>query len=186
MPVPIDDTVREAIAQAIRDGAGSVSCRGIAKQFEVSPGTVRKIAKEIGLPDAFARAQTKNATRARVVDMATRRAGLAEKMLDLAEHIAARATTEYVVIVSTKDEVFRETLDEPPLGEVRQAMTAVGIAIDKHMALIRFDTKEGGNNAATSLIDRLALQLGLAAGTPDGYDDGYPADELPPGEDAES
>lgn len=181
MPAPLDPTVRDAIAAAIRDGAGRISCRGLAGEFDVSPNTVRKIAREIGLPDAFARAETKNATRARAVDMAERRGALATKMLDLAEHIAGRATAAYTVVIATKDEVFREILDEPPLGEVRQAMTAVGIAVDKHMALIRFDTKEGGNPAATSLVDRLAAMLALDGTAGDDYDDGYPADPPPAG-----
>lgn len=177
MPAAIPEHQRAAIEQAIRAGAGRVSCRGLARAHGVSTGTIRKIAKEIGCPDAFARAETKNATRARIVDLAERRAGLAEKMLDLAEHIARRATAPYTVTLATKDEVHEIVLTEPPLGEVRQAMTAVGIALDKHMALIRFDTKDGGSVAATSLVDRLAAMLELDVA---GADDGYPEapDEL--------
>ncbi len=172
----IPDEVRAQIADAIRAGG---SCRGIAREFAVSTATVRKIAGEAGVAAPFTREQTKNATRARVADLADRRARLAEKMLDLAEHIADRATAAYTVVIATKDDVFRETLDEPPLGEVRQAMTAVGIALDKHMALIKFDTKEVANPAAAALVDRLADMLQLDQGNDELVDDGYPT-PLPP------
>lgn len=106
--------------------------------------------------------------------MAAQRGRLAQTMLDLAEHIAARATARYVYYVATKDDVHRVELDEPPLSEVRQALTAAGIAADKHMALIRFDTKDGADQRALSLVDALVYGLGLH---PDGeadIDDGYP------------
>lgn len=178
MPAPLDPAKREAIADSIRQGAGTASCRGIAAEHGVSPSTVRTIAKEINLPDAFARAQTKNATRAAVADAASRRAALATRMLDLAERIADRATEPYTVIVATKDDVYREQLDEPPLDQVRQAMTALGIAIDKHVALIRFDTKDnGGSEAARSLVDALVDVFGNPDRTntdAGDQDDGYP------------
>lgn len=177
MPAPLDPALREAIADSIRTGTGTASCRGIATEHGVSTASVRKIAKEIGLPNAFTREQTKNATRAKVADAASRRADLATKMLDLAERIAERVTESYTVIVATKEDVHRETLDEPPLGEVRQGMTALGIALDKHMALIKFDTKDTGNQAARSLADALIEVFGdpdrpNTDGTD--QDDGYP------------
>lgn len=188
MAAPLDPHRRATIEQAIRDGAGAVSCRALAAEHGVSTRTVGRIAREIGLPDAFTRETTKAATTARVADLAARRAGLAAKMLDLAEHFAARATGTYVYWVATKDDVQRVELDEPPLGEVRQAMTAVGIAVDKHMALIRFDTKDGADQRALSLVDALVNAFGVH---PDldgaGVDDGYPvplptAEQLAAGE----
>jgi hypothetical protein len=182
--VALPDETRAAIAAAIEQRAGTVSCRGLAAEFEVSPSTVRKIAKEIGQPGAFARAQTKNATRARVADLAARRAGLAETMLDLAERIAARATEPYKIVLATKDDVHTVLLDEPPLGEVRQAMTAVGIAVDKHMALIRFDTKDGASGVALSLVDALVGAFGVHPDVEHDVDDGYPVPLPTPDEQA--
>ena len=59
----IPDAVRSEIEQAIRDGG---SCRGIARDFDVSPGYVSKLAKALQVPDAFVRqrSQTKSASRA--------------------------------------------------------------------------------------------------------------------------
>ncbi len=175
----LPDDVRTRVADAIRTGG---TCRGIARDHGVSTATVRKIADEFGITGAFSRAKTENATRARVADLADRRARIAEQMLDLAEHIAKRATAAYTVVITTKDDVFHETLAEPPLGEVRQALTAVGIALDKHMALIKFDTREAANPAAASLVDRLADLLHLDKGADHLVDDGYPTPLPGPGE----
>lgn len=169
----IPDETREQIADAIRAGG---TCRGIAHRFDVSPDTVRKIAEKAGIVDPFSRAQTQAATAAKVVDLAARRAALAEKLLDLADHISERATGRYEIILATKDDVYHEWLVEPPLPDTRQALTAVGVAIDKHIALVRFDTKDAGNAQAHSLAERLIAHLGLVD---DGYDDGYPPEDDP-------
>lgn len=184
MAAPLDDATRAAIEAAIRAGHGTASCRSIARDHNVSPGTVRNIAKAAGLDGAFARAKTANATRARVADMAARRAALAETLLAKAEHIAGRLDTPYIVVVTTKDDVFRETLDEPPLRDVKDGMAAVGVAVKAHVELIRFDTKEAANPAATSLVDRLADMLQLDQGNDEVVDDGYPQPLPPPPADA--
>lgn len=167
----IPDETRTQIEAAIRGGG---TCRGIARQYGVSPGTVRNIARDADITGAFARTNTENATRARVADLADRRARLAERALTLAERMLDRATSPYTVLVATREDVIREELPEPPAADVRQFATAYGIFVDKHMALIRFDTKEAGNPAATSLVDRLAAMLTLDGPAPDGHDDGYP------------
>lgn len=164
----IPDETRAAIEAAVRAGG---TCRGVAREHGVSPGTVRNIAKEAGITGAFARVSTQNATRARVADLAARRSQLAERALDLAERMLDRATSPYTLVVATKDDVIREELPEPPAADVRQFATAYGIFVDKHCALIKFDTKEAANPAATSLADRLVAFLGLDQAE---ADDGYP------------
>lgn len=162
MAARIPDEKRAAILADIR--AGQMSCRAIARGHGVSDHAVRKIAKEAGITDAWSRDQTKNATRARVADMSARRAELAERMLNLAEHFASRATSPYTVVIATREEVIHEQLSEPPLPDVQRAMTAVGIAIDKHLALVRHDGDSGGDvDAARSLLSDLGLALGIAA-----------------------
>lgn len=176
MPERLDDTVRERIAQAIRTGkaAGTASCRGIATEFGVSPGTVRNIARDAGIVDPFARTKTANATRARVTDMAARRAALAEALLTKAEHILKRLDQPYVMLVPSGEGVFERELAEPPLKEVKDGMAAVVAAAKAHTDLIKFDTKEVANPAASSLVDRLADLLQLDQGNDELVDDGYP------------
>ncbi|TAK89315.1 MAG: hypothetical protein EPO06_11660 [Burkholderiaceae bacterium] len=169
----IDDATRQRVLDLAEQG---VSRNQIARDLQISAGSVTNIIRAAGKTNAFDRSRTENATRARVVDLAARRASIAETMLDLADRFAARARESYTVYLATKDDVHPVTYDEPPLGEVRQAMTALGIAVDKHMALIRFDTKEAGNAGALSLVDRLAAAFDLD--NPDA-DDGYPTPEPP-------
>lgn len=165
MAAPLPDDTRQAIADAITAGG---TCRGVARQFDVSPSTVRKVAAAYGITGAFSREQTEAATQAKVADLAARRAVLAAGLLDDADHIRRRARAEYRTQIATRDEVHEIVLPEPPLGEVRHAFSAIGIAIDKHIALIKHDTTESG----TSAIDQwLTHMLGAAAATlPD--DDG--------------
>lgn len=62
MPPRIDDEKRAETLEDIRAGC---TCRGIAKAHEASPDTVRRIAAEGNVKDAFARAATgKGHTRA--------------------------------------------------------------------------------------------------------------------------
>jgi hypothetical protein len=159
VPAPIRENVRSAIEQAIRDGHGTVSCRGLARRFGVSADTVSRIAKNAGLSDAFGRTKTKKATQAKIADMAARRAVLAERMLDVAERLVDRVTDPYV--------------HEPSLPSVLHSMTALGIAIDKHMSLIRFDSQGSGSDAVVSLVDALISGFELDANSVD-VNDGYP------------
>jgi hypothetical protein len=87
--------------------------------------------------------------------------------------------------VATGDGVHLRTLDEPPLKEVKDGMGAVAMAVKAHCELIKFDTKEVANPAASSLVDRLADLLQLDQGNDDTVDDGYPTPlPEPPDDDA--
>jgi len=81
----IPDTKRQAITDDIRDGKPR---NQIARDHDVSVGSVTNIARESGLTDAFDRSATKKATaaniadhRARLIALASRAAGLAERAL---------------------------------------------------------------------------------------------------------
>ncbi|GHH67558.1 hypothetical protein GCM10017673_14740 [Streptosporangium violaceochromogenes] len=121
MPPPIDPTKRAAILDSIKLGGKR---NAIARQHSVSPSTVSKLAAEIG--HAFDRAQTKHATAASVADSAARRAKLAENLIQLAELSMDQAVAE--------------------LGDAsaRDAAVVLGIAVDKHRALVDMDRDPEG------------------------------------------
>lgn len=123
MPPPIPDTKRAQILGDIKAGG---TCRGIARQHGVSRTTVSKLAQDAGLDDAFGRQQTKKATAASVADSASRRAKLAENLIKLAELSMDQAVAE--------------------LGEAsaRDAAVVLGIAVDKHRALVDMDRDPEG------------------------------------------
>lgn len=62
-------------------------------------------------------------------------------------------------------------------GDHKCADTVLRI-IQTRIKLLRLDDIASAPPAAASLLDRLAEQLGLDGGAPDGYDDGYPLEEL--------
>lgn len=173
----IPDDTRAAIEDQIRadmDTEAGASCRGIASQYSVSPDSVRRIAAEAEIEQPFARAKTQNATRARTTDMAARRAALAEGLLDDAVKLRERAWSEYEYYERSPDGPVRVRLDLPPLGEARNAYTAVGIAVDKHLVLVKHDTGTGADQAR-SMLGALAEGLGAAYRAMQADDDGASA-----------
>lgn len=93
MPPRIPDHKRSAILADIR--AAQKPRNQIARDHGVAVGTVTNIARENGLVDAFDRSATKKATEAKVIDhkarlvaIAGRSAGLAERILDSFEDMS--------------------------------------------------------------------------------------------------
>jgi hypothetical protein len=158
VPKPLDPQKRAAILDDIKAGG---TCRGIARKHEVSDASVRKIAKDAGITDAFSRAQTENATRARTADMKAQRAQLAADLLADAQRLRERAWSPSQVVVGTKDGADIVTLDLPPLRDTREAYTAIGIAIDKHGKLGEMDADHGVGEAKAMLTDLMGA-LGQA------------------------
>jgi len=150
MPPRIPDETRAAILADI-ESSENLSTRRIGARHGVSDTTVRNIAKEAGLTDAFSRELTESATRARLADLAQRRSLLAAGLLDDAEALRERAWAEYEQVLSTGEGIRRTTLDLPPLGEVRNAYAALGIATDKHLALVKHDADPGTDKARSLL-----------------------------------
>lgn len=143
MPSPIPEATRAAIIEDLAS-EDEESCRTIANRHGVSDATVRKIAKDEGFTQAFTRVNTENATRARVADMKSQRSQLAATLLGDALKLRERAWTAYTYYERSKDGVERVELDLPPLSEVRNAYTALAIAIDKHVVLDRHDSDSTG------------------------------------------
>lgn len=124
MPRPLDPDKRAAILADIK--AGTKSRNQIARDHNVSVSTVTKIARQEGLTGAFDRSLTRNATAAAVADHASRRAALAERLITLAEHSMDRALAS-----------LRE-------ASARDAAVVLGIAVDKHRALVDMDRDPEG------------------------------------------
>lgn len=161
MPPRIPNTKRTQILNDIK--TTNDSARTIAKRHNVSPSTVSTIAKQAGLEDAFiGRAQTEAATRARQADLRARRARIREALLEDVERLRERAWSEYSYFEKTAGQPVKVTLPLPPLGEVRNAYTSIGIAIDKEVSLARVDASQGVESAV-SMLGGLAVALGQAA-----------------------
>lgn len=158
MPRPLADDIRAAILTDIR--AGTLSARAIAKKHGVAASTISKLAKDAGVVDAFERVQTEKATRAREADSRSERAALKADLLADARRLRERAWQPYTVAMGTPMGVQKITLDLPPLSDVRSAYTAIGIVVDKHLALDRHDNAGGqGVDDAVSMLTNLAAGI---------------------------
>lgn len=170
MPPKTPDHTIAAILEDIK-APEELSTRTIAKRHGVSEGTVRRIAKTHGIEDAFTRANTENATRASVADMAARRAQLASDLLDDVERFRKRAWERYSYWERSRDKAVLVESDLPPLGEQRNAYTSLAICIDKHLALVRADQSAAAGSVGSllgSLLDDFVNRHGAgpASGLP--------------------
>jgi len=142
----IPDNIREAIADDLRNKRGGQ--RVIARRHGVAAGTVRNIADEQGIRDAFDRTAVQNAVTARNVDIQKRRAALAEALIDDAFKLRDRAWATHRYYERGVDGPVLVELELPPAGDVRNFYTAVAICVDK---VDRLTAASGREDAANSV-----------------------------------
>lgn len=160
MPPRIADNRRQAILADIQAGKPR---NAIAREHNVAASTVSNIADEANLNGVFDRAHTENATRARVADMRAQRAAIAADLLSDVQRLRTRAWSTYRVPMSAGGRdggVELIELDMPPLSEVRNAYTSIGIILDKHLLLTRNDDDTA--DGAKSMLGALAAGLQVA------------------------
>ena len=158
-PTPAD------VVEQIRLLAGTGLARNeVARRLGVSPRTVTKYAPA----GSFDRAGTEAAVKAHSVDMAARRAALAQNLLQDAERLREQIwepTTIYSF--GGKDNTYNErAVDEPPFEAKRNLMQTVATAVTQHLRLVDHDS-DGGLDEAKSVLDgfmdavaRRAAELG--------------------------
>lgn len=167
MPKPLADDIRAAILTDIR--AGQKSARQIAKDHGVAASTVSKLAADNAVPEAFERAQTVKATRAREADNASRRATLAARRLALAEALQGDAERlreqmwqpHLYFDWGGKEHDYDERVQpEPTAADKRTLMGAAAVAVDKS---IKLAPPDGGDDPA--LVRSMLGALGTALTT---------------------
>lgn len=141
MPPRLPDGQREAILADIN--AGKARNR-IARDHDVSPGTVSNIAKRAGVTDAFDRTQTKNATEAAVADNKALRASTSRRFLEEANALLDDLHKPHIVFnIGGKDNIYTEhLLDRAPTGDLRNLVVSAATAFDKHLAAERHDSDD--------------------------------------------
>lgn len=144
MPPRIPDDRRQAILADIQAGKPR---NAIAREHGVAASTVSRIAEESGVDEAFDRTKTENATRARQIDTKALRAAISADLLVDAARLRERAWSPYTVPMSIGGKeggIELVTTELPPLSEVRNAYTSVGIVLDKHLRLEQHDSDTQG------------------------------------------
>jgi hypothetical protein len=155
---PLDPVKRAAILADIE--ARQLGRNAIARKHRCGLGTVSTIAHEASIYDAFDRTQTARATADRQADMKARRAQLAEDLLDDAERLRDRLFDPYTAAVSGREGVEKVTLEEPDAASLRNIMTSIAVALDKHVVLDKHD-QDGGMAEVGSMLDGLLDKFGL-------------------------
>lgn len=148
MPARIPDDQRSAILDAIRSGYGERSAGSIARDHGVSDRLVRKVAAENGLSDTWSRDQTKRATAAAEVDHRARLVALAGRSAGLAERVLASF----------------EAMDTDDWRDVSPHTRGIvlGIALDKAQALAPED--DDGAAEFGSMLGAMVAQYAADAG----------------------
>lgn len=161
MPKRLSDDVRSAIVATIKQGG--LSTRQIGKLHDVSDATVRRIAKDENITDAWSRDNTEKATRASVADNRAVRAITSRRFLDRANWFLDQMDEPYTVFAfGGKDNDYNEhLLNRPPIPELRSLMTAAATAFDKHLVADRHDSG-ARTESAKSLIGSIAAGLNAA------------------------
>jgi hypothetical protein len=154
VPPRIPDDKRAAILADIK--AGIKGRNQIARDHDVSVGTVTKIAKDADVTDAFDRSQMAKATHAAVEDNRSRRARIASELLDDVARFRKRAWSPYTYYERGMEGPELVTLDLPPLKEAKEAYVAIGISLQRHAELEKLDAGRGDEQAKSMLGDLAA------------------------------
>jgi transposase-like protein len=161
MPARIPDRKR---ARIVADIKAEKPRNQIARDHGVSPSTVTLIARQAGLGSAFDRSKTLKASRAKAIDNKAKRAQLASDLLDDAQKLRARAWEPYPVPMMGPEGAETVELTLPPLPDVRAAYTAIGIQVDKGLAIERHDKSDDGVDHAKSMLGQLLTGLAEVVG----------------------
>jgi len=137
-----------------------MSQSAVAKATGISRASVAKICAAARPPISFDRSHTEAAVRAHAIDLKARRQELAGMLLEDAFTLRLAALSDKVVTIMT-DEMAERGMEpvrfevEREGRDVQARYTALGIALDKHLVLIRHDS-EGGE---LSGLDRFLAHL---------------------------
>lgn len=164
---PVTQEDYQAVKRLHRKG---LSRNAIAKEIHRSGRTISKIADDLGLN--FDRVKTAKATEAKVLDAKARRAALALKLLETAERLHDQVFAEATVYnFGGKENTYNSaTLPIPPHADQLRIMQAIGVAVDKSIAIDKHDAATGLPEVE-SLLERIASGLAAKHGT---GDDEYP------------
>lgn len=147
----MNDLPDQVIGEIVRLAGEGVGRNEIARRLGVSAASVTRFAPR----GSFDRAATADATKARQIDMAARRTGLAADLLADAERLREQLWQPALVYAfGGKDNDYNEhTLAEPSFADKRAVISSVSTALAAHLRLVDHDT-DGGTAHAESVLDQ--------------------------------
>lgn len=134
-----------------------LSLNEIARQLHRSNSTIGKYSKQLGL--SYARARTKNATKAKQADAAALRADLKLRLLrEAREFMNDLHRPQLVYSFTQRGEYVEHEMPKPPPADARNLMTSVGIALQRSIELERVDQS---SETSVTVIDEYLKTLGV-------------------------
>lgn len=136
---PVDSKTRAKVRKLAREGN---TRNAIAKLVGLSPSTVSRICAEAVPPITFDRSKVAVAIEANTIDVKARRAALSIGLLDDLDRLRKmmfEPTTRVHFSVTNGREEYEA---QPSSGEIKDLFIAAGIAIDKHLVLVRTDSDD--------------------------------------------
>lgn len=166
---------RQAIIADLQSGA--FGRNEIARRNDVGKATVTTIAKQENLDSARGIIVTENATRAVAASVRSKREQIKNDLLDDIQRLRHRAWSEYVRVVPGKEGPIALRSKLPPLDQVRNAYSSIGIALDGFFKLEALEAQGPGQQEARDFLTELHDQLSAARADYESQQRG----ELPPG-----
>ena len=150
--IRVPDEEREAIVAMLKEGR---SVGEVAKHFGRGKTTVSRIGREAGLD--LTHPSLKKAAEAQRAQNAARRAELARLLLEDAYRLREQLWQPCrVYSFGGRDNTYREhILPEPDARTKREILTAIGIAIDKVIALEKYDNPEADYSEVDRWLDEM-------------------------------
>lgn len=158
MPKPLTNAKRDEILNL---HAQQLSRNEIARQAGVSPSSVSRICAAAGV--TFDRSKTKDATRAKQVDLTEARLNLAYRLNTVANDMLDMIDKPFKVFnFGGSNNTFAEaTLDKAPVEARRTIVVASAVVFDKISRIVEKDN--GGLENTVGVLDVLAGNLTAAA-----------------------
>lgn len=158
MAKPLTQEQRDQITELHKAGK---SRNDISRITGVSAGTVTNVCRAAGL--TFDRSKTKEASRAKQVDLTEARLNLAYRLNTVANDMLDMIDKPFTVYnFGGKDNTFAEaTLDSAPVEARRTIVTASAIVFDKITRIVEKDN--GGLDQAVGVLDQIAAGFQSAA-----------------------
>lgn len=151
---------RQSIIEDLESGA--FGRNEIARRNNVGKATVTTIAKQENLDSARGIIVTENATRAVAATTREKRERIKNDLLDDIQRLRHRAWSEYVRVVPGKEGPIALRSELPPLDQVRNAYSSIGIALDGFFKLEALEAQGPGQQEARDFLTELQSQLTAA------------------------
>ena len=161
--IPVNEETRARAVALMREG--KLSRNAIARELDLSGGSVSAIAKDIG--HEFDRSKTEIALAARTIDLAVERQEIAKMIaVEVRRSLEDMRAPALMVQFSAgsehhEPEFHEHVLPEPSFADKRNLMTIVGIGVTKIAELTKATATEGSAEAI-SYLDTLVAGLSVA------------------------